>query len=251
MEKAILYDSTKCIACRGCQVACKRWNDLEAVGTSLTQEWTNPPDLSPQTYNYIRFVGKGTGFDFGWHFATVRCMHCLQPACASVCPVKAITKYPEGPVVVDQNKCIGCQYCVAACPFGIMRYDPVENKVFKCTLCADRLREGLQPACTQACPTEALKFGNREDLIREAEVRRVEIGSHMYGNEEAGGTSVIVVSKIAPTELGYPSVTKDIPLHVTLRNYLKPLAGVASLLAVGMSAVIALAQFRMRRSKEV
>lgn len=251
MVKAILYDSTKCIACRACQVACKRWNDLEAVETSLSQDWTNPPDLAPQTYNYIRFVAKGTGKDFGWHYATSRCMHCLQPACASVCPVKAITKCQEGPVVVDQSKCIGCKYCVAACPFGIMRYDTTKNKVSKCTLCADRIKEGLQPACTQACPTEALKFGDREDIVREAEVRRVEIGSYTYGKEEAGGTSVIVVSKIAPTELGYPSVIKDIPTHITLRNWLKPLAVLAPLAAVGMSAVIALAQFRMRRSEEV
>lgn len=251
MAKAILYDSTKCIACRACQVACKRWNDLEAVETSLSQDWTNPPDLSPQTYNYIRFVSKGTGADFGWHFATARCMHCLQPACESVCPVNAITKYQDGPVVVDQTKCIGCKYCVAACTFRIMRYDPVKNKVFKCTLCVDRVREGLQPACTQACPTKALRFDDREEVIKEAEARCIAIGSYMYGNEEAGGTSVIVVSKLAPTELGYPSVGKGIPIYVTLRNWLKPLAVVAPLAAIGMSVAIALVQFRTRRSKEV
>lgn len=251
MVKAILYDSTKCIACRACQVACKRWNDLNAVSTSISQNWTNPPDLSPQTYNYIRFVEKGKGEDFEWDYATVRCMHCLQPACANVCPVHAITKYQEGPVVVDQTKCIGCKYCVAACPFGIMKYDQQKNKVFKCTFCFDRIREGLQPACTQTCPTAALKFGEREDIIKEATARSVEINSYTYGKEEAAGTSVIVVSKVSPTDLGYPSVIKDIPLHITLRNWvLKPLGILAPIAAIGASVVIALAQFRMRRSEE-
>lgn len=251
MPKGILYDSTKCVACRGCQVACKRWNDREAETTALSTgayEWTNPRDLSSQTWTYIRFVGKGTGEAFAWHFATLRCMHCLDPQCVEVCPVKAITKYDEGPVVIDQSKCIGCRYCVSACPFGVPRIDPTDGKAYKCTMCADRIKEGLEPACVKTCPTGALKFGERQTMLDAARSAKAAIGSgYIYGWDENGGTSVFIVSKLSPTELGYPAVPAERPLLTNLREWLKPLTIAALVAIVGLSAVIAV---RSRRPKE-
>lgn len=221
MAKGILIDITKCMGCKACQVACKRWNDLPAERTKLSSDWTNPPDLSADTWTIVRFkfkwdTAKNTGV---WRFVHVHCMHCLDPPCVHVCPVKAITKYPEGPVVIDTeaerrgwgtSKCIGCKYCIAACPFGIPRYDPAKNKVYKCWMCADRIKQGDQPACVGTCPTGALEFGDRDVLLEKARRKAKAINGYVYGDEdEIGGTSVIYVSDIPPTELGLPKFQKS------------------------------------------
>lgn len=205
-KNAMIYDSTKCIACRACQVACKRWNDLKPLKTELSQNWTNPPSLSPHTYNFIRFSEKGTAADFRWVFMTNRCMHCLQPSCAAVCPVHAITQYEEGPVVIDQEKCIGCQYCTFECPFGIPKFDKERTKTFKCWFCADRVREGMEPACVSTCPTDALDWGEREAMLAKAKARAKAIKGYMYGEVENGGTNVFIVTPVPPLEAQLPAV---------------------------------------------
>ena len=208
MTKAILVDIRRCIACRGCQVSCKRWNDREAEATSLSAapgtEWTNPQDLSPQTYTYIRFIGNGKGDDFRWHFVKRQCMHCTEPGCASVCPTHALYKTDEGPVLYDKEKCIGCGYCRTGCPFDVPRFDSETRVVEKCTFCAERMAEGLEPACVQACPTDALVMDEREKILEKVD-NEVAEGAYVYGKDEVGGTSWIYLSDVPFSQLGFPA----------------------------------------------
>jgi len=138
-------------------------------------------------------------------------MHCQEPTCASVCPVGALHKTAAGPVVYDAEKCMGCRYCMMACPFSVPRYEwkALLPKVKKCTMCAPRQAKGLQPACTEVCPAQASIFGERDDLLREAEKRLREQPSkyfqHIYGKEEVGGTSVLYLSAVAFERLGLPA----------------------------------------------
>ena len=158
MEYAILVDPAKCTGCRNCEVACKGCNDL-----------------SFNTYTTLRFkiVKNGNG-DTEWISFNWRCMHCKIPACAEACPVNAITKYGEGPVVVDQDRCIGCRFCVSACPFDIPKFDPVSEKVYKCHMCSDRI-PAKEPACVKVCPTGALVFGTRDTILQKAIERKEEL----------------------------------------------------------------------------
>ncbi len=210
MAKAVLVDLRRCIGCRACQVACKRWNDREATKTELNTdpelEWTNPSELSPQTYTYVRFVKRGSGETLKWHFAKVQCNHCLYPGCVNACPTTALIKTEDGPVTYRKELCIGCGYCINACPFGVPHFDE-ENKVIeKCTFCTERLKEGLEPACVQACPTDTLVLMSLEEAQRkatEAEAR----GLYTYGLREVGGTSWIYISEVPVTDLGFPKHT--------------------------------------------
>ncbi len=254
MAKAIKFDSTRCIACHACQVACKRWWELKAENTTLSAEkgteWTNPPDLTSRTWVLVKFVGTGEGEDFKWRFAQERCMHCLNPTCRNVCPVGAITKYEEGPVVINVDVCIGCKYCVAVCPFKIPRYDLVTNKVYKCTMCPDRIREGLEPACVQTCPTGALEFGEREDMLQKARAKAEAINGYVYGDDENGGTSVFMVLDLPPEQLGYHKVETTQPLSMQIKDFIEPAGGVITLAILGSLAAISLIAHRKEKVKE-
>lgn len=235
---AMLYDATKCIGCKACQVACKRWNNLPSESTDPWGIYESPRDLSGRTYTLIQV--SEVEEDGKWAFLKRNCMHCLHPACVSACPVSALQKRAHGPVVYDAKRCIGCRYCMMACPFGVPRFEwekPLPL-IQKCTFCADRLAQGLQPACTEACPTGANIFGEREALIAEAESRiRNNPGkyvNHVYGKEEAGGTSVLHLSPIPFEKLGLPTLSSEpFPgLSETVAIYGTPsmLLGVATLL---------------------
>ena len=197
MSWGILFDSTKCIGCGACAAACKEANDLplpiEEKTTAYT--WTT---VEKQAGVHVRRM----------------CMHCLSPTCASVCPVGAMRKTPEGPVVYDADKCIGCRYCIMACPFNVPKYqwDRAVPVVGKCVMCAGRLERGQQPACATVCPTGATRFGDREALIREARERIAaqpdRYVSHVYGLEEAGGTSVLMLAGVSFDRLG---LREDLP----------------------------------------
>jgi len=247
MAKAVLVDIRKCIACRACQVACKRWNDRQGEPTKLNAtpglEWTNPSDLSPQTYTYIRFIGKGKGDDFKWHFIKIQCNHCVEPGCASVCPTKALYKTAEGPVLYDKEKCIGCKYCISGCPFDVPRFDEENQIIEKCTFCAERLAEGVEPACVAACPTDALAIYERDEAIRLAESAASK-GAHTYGKQEVGGTSWIYVSDVPVTELGLPRHDSKSPTAYATDMLLK----VGALGIVGAGLLYLLGVYTKRRS---
>jgi len=213
---AILFDAFKCTGCRGCQVACKQWNDLEAEITRNTGSYQNPPRLSAKTWLTMRFNEiERNGDGVAWAFGRWACMHCVHPACVSACPVGALYKTPEGPVLWDKERCIGCRYCMIACPFEIPTFEWEKGlfdgaRILKCTFCADRLGAGIQPACVHTCPSGALKFGDRDELIAEAEAR---IRSqpdrylqHVYGKDETGGTSLLYISHVPFEDLGLPTL---------------------------------------------
>jgi formate dehydrogenase iron-sulfur subunit len=236
MSYAMLIDTTRCVGCRACQVACKASHNLEAEKTGFftkTGGLQNPPALSAKNLCVVTFneIEAADG-EVKWIFAKRQCMHCDHPACASACPVTALHKTPEGPVTYDSSKCIGCRYCVWACPFGVPTadWDSLAPKIHKCTLCHERIvaqvpvkelngkpqTEAEQksyaasihtPACAKACPPGALKFGDREELLAEAKARIKaapdKYVDHIYGEKEAGGTAHLYLASVPFEQLGF------------------------------------------------
>jgi formate dehydrogenase iron-sulfur subunit len=203
MSKALLYDATLCIGCKQCEQACAEQNKLpysEAVASEERQS----------DHKFTVVLAKGE------RFMRRMCMNCLDPACASVCPVGAMRKTAEGPVIYEESRCMGCRYCMVACPFGVPKYEwsKVLPRVQKCTMCSERVAAGRPTACAEACPTGATKFGEREELIKEAEQRLREnpgkYVNHIYGLTEVGGTSVLLLSSVPFEEFGLPAeLTRD------------------------------------------
>jgi formate dehydrogenase beta subunit len=233
-EMMKLYDDAKCTACRGCQLACKQWNNLKAGQTKNTGTYQNPPSLQPNTYMIIHYQDHvNAQGDINWLFRKEACMHCTNAACVTVCPSGALYYNNDFKTVgMDREKCIGCKNCVAACPFEVPRYDKQTDKVYKCDMCESRISNKLEPACVKACPTGALKWGDKGDMLKVAASRVKELGgtASTYGDKFVGGTHLMYILKEKP-EI-YLGVKKDpqVPLAVTLwKSWLKPL----SLLAAG------------------
>jgi formate dehydrogenase iron-sulfur subunit len=201
MSVGLLFDTTRCIGCGACTAACKEQNKL-------------PLPIEPETTAYTWTVVKEHK---GVNFRRL-CMHCLEPTCVSVCPVGALAKTAKGPVVYDATKCIGCRYCIMACPFGVPKYqwDRAVPVVGKCILCPDRVEAGLPTACAAVCPTGATLFGERDALLREARARiqgrSGNYVNHIYGLEEVGGTSVLMLSSVAFHDLGLKNPLPRNPL---------------------------------------
>ncbi|HTM90379.1 MAG TPA: 4Fe-4S dicluster domain-containing protein [Terriglobales bacterium] len=203
MSKALLYDATLCIGCKQCEQACAEKNKLpysEAVAGEERQS----------DHKFTVVLAKGD------KFMRRLCMNCQDPACASVCPVGAMRKTAEGPVIYEESRCMGCRYCMVACPFGVPKYEwsKVLPRVQKCTMCPDRVAAGKPTACAEACPTGATKFGERDELIKEAQQRLQEnpgkYVNHIYGLTEVGGTSVLMLSSVPFEEFGFPAeLTRD------------------------------------------
>ncbi|MCF8179598.1 MAG: hydrogenase 2 operon protein HybA [Sulfuritalea sp.] len=175
----LLYDATLCVGCKACVAACKTANNNPAEFSTVDQLWDTPLDTSGYTFNLIKMYRNGT-MDAkdqeinGFAFMKTSCMHCGDPSCVSACPVSAMTKDPvTGVVGYNPDKCIGCRYCVAACPFGIPKYqyDSPTGRIGKCELCRHRHKDGYYSACAEVCPTGATLFGRTEDLLAEAKRR--------------------------------------------------------------------------------
>lgn len=209
---SMLYDSIKCVGCRACQVACKARSNLPHE-TDAGGIYEAPQNLSAYTWTLIKLY-KG---EQSSAFIKQQCMHCIDPACVSVCPVAALEKTPEGPVIYHAERCIGCRYCMAACPFGIPKsqWDKALPLIQKCDFCADRLAQGQQPACGEACPTGALISGTRRQMLDIAHERLNEDSTyypHVYGESEAGGTAMLYVSQVNFKSLGFPELKdRDLP----------------------------------------
>jgi Fe-S-cluster-containing dehydrogenase component len=194
----VLVDTTLCVGCRACEAACSEANQLPppAEGEKV-MEAKRETDID--VFTVVNKAEKAPGVE---RYAKRQCLHCLAPGCASACPVKAMTKSPAGPVVYDASKCMGCRYCMIACPFEIPKYEygSLMPRVRKCTFCAERQASGLAPACTEVCPSGALTFGRRREMLDAAKTRIYanpgRYVHHVYGEHEAGGTSWLYISDV-------------------------------------------------------
>lgn len=211
-QKAVIVDVTRCIGCKACQIACKGWNKLPAEKTEISRdgEFTNPTFFSPITWKIVRFkeIGDydenaaGTG-GLKWRMLSDNCKHCLEPSCVSVCPAAALWKRSDGPVLYDLDRCVGCGYCTMACPWGVPHFDDELHAIRKCTMCFDRIDQGLEPSCVSVCPTDALQYMNLEEARRVAADAEAK-GLYTYGVDEVGGTSWIYISDVPFSEFGLP-----------------------------------------------
>lgn len=199
-QHAFLFDATRCIDCRSCMVACSVENK---IAMNKTRIWVSGPGVMGQFPNLKRAT------------MVYHCMHCEEPDCVSACPVGAWTKRPDGPVLYNSQRCIGCRYCMNACPFGVPHFDWDKGLldgafIDKCTMCPQRIDIGLEPACVATCPTDALVFGDREDLLRDAHERLIKFPTryvnHVYGETENGGTSYLILSHVPFQVLGLPDL---------------------------------------------
>lgn len=261
-EKAILFDASKCMGCRGCMVACKSWNDRSGETTANWGSYENPKDLSPQTWLKMTFIEVANGDSVRWLFNRRSCMHCTDAACVKVCPTGALYRNPYGAVSVDKGKCSGCGYCVEFCPFDVPRLDPHlftdKGIVDKCTFCTspglDRIAEDLTPACVKACPPKALKFGSRDNLVtmgqeRVAALKAKYPNANLYGDKELGGLHVLYVLDDLPQVYGLPESPKVPPAAIAWQDVIQPL-GWAALGAVGGGLLLNVMVARARKIRE-
>lgn len=197
---AILVDVTRCTGCERCVSACVEAHHLDPWLAERDRASVKD-GLSSHRLLSIESLGNG-------RFARKSCMHCLEPSCASACIVGALKKTPEGPVTYDPEKCIGCRYCMMACPFHVPRseWDKAIPFIKKCDMCVDRLREGKLPACVEACPNKVLEYGDRADLLRKAHlaIRKGGYLPRVWGEEALGGTSLLYISDVDLSPLGWP-----------------------------------------------
>ena len=204
-----LTDTTLCIGCKACEVACKQWNQLPMDNFGFTgHSYDNTGDLGATTWRHVAFIERINddegrrptsmrAFQSNWLMMSDICKHCVHAGCMEACPTGAIIRSEFDTVVIQQDVCNGCGYCVPACPFGVPQLSATDHKAHKCTLCYDRLRDGLEPACAKACPTDSIQFGSVEALMERAQERVESLkeqgidGAHIYGDREVGGTGGI------------------------------------------------------------
>jgi formate dehydrogenase iron-sulfur subunit len=257
-------DTTTCIGCKACEVACKQWNDLpsdpDPIGHRGSYDYTG--SLGAATWRHVRFVELAEGSrdidlvaaaetpvnDFGdWVFMSDVCKHCTNAGCLDACPTGALIRSEFGTVVLQPDVCNGCGYCVPACPFGVVDRDHDDGRAAKCTLCYDRLEDGLEPACAKACPTDSIQFGPLEEL-REVAARRVTAlhgrgvdGAYLYGahdapeDELAGGLGAFFLLTEPPERYGLPAQAES-PIQENVIPATVAAMGAGLLAAAGVAA---------------
>jgi formate dehydrogenase beta subunit len=236
---AKLIDTSTCIGCKACEVACQEWNDHDFGPSGAGGAYQTQPDLAHDFWNLIKFNEIERAGVVSWLMAKYQCMHCRDPGCLRACPAPgAIFVRANGTVDFSAEECIGCGYCITGCPFDVPRRHPGTGKVFKCTLCSDRTAVGLEPACIKACPTSCLTFGRREDLLAAAAARAAELRAGgleeagVYNPAGVGGTNVIYVLARAdqPEAYGLP---RDPEVPWTVRLWKGPLKWVGNIVLLG------------------
>jgi formate dehydrogenase iron-sulfur subunit len=243
-EVAKLIDTSKCIGCKACQVACLEWNDLrEEVGVN-SGVYDNPSDLTPASLTVMRFsewINPETS-ELEWLIRKDGCMHCEDPGCLKACPAPgAIVQYSNGIVDFVKENCIGCGYCIKGCPFNIPRISQVDHKAYKCTLCSDRVAVGQGPACAKACPTHAIVFGTKEEMKQHAEARIADLKSRgfvnagLYDPPGVGGTHVMYVLHHADK----PEIYAALPNNPRISPVVELWKGVTKYAGLGVIAAFA------------
>jgi len=207
----LLYDTTKCIGCKACVSACREANGLEPDTTWSEGRYHAPLDLSARAKTVVKLYDDGARSSF----VKAQCMHCLDPACANACMLGAFKKREYGIVSYDVTYCIGCRYCEVACPYGVPKFEwaKAAPRMVKCELCNHRLAQGRQPACTEVCPRQAVIFGRREDLLREARSRLAAYPNiyvqKIYGETDGGGTQCLYISHVPFDKIGLPALGEE------------------------------------------
>jgi formate dehydrogenase iron-sulfur subunit len=223
------------------------WNDLRDLVGVQEGFYTSPPDLSDQSWTLMRFNEVEINGTLQWLILKDGCLHCEDPGCLKACPAPgAIVQYANGIVDFHQENCIGCGYCTAGCPFTIPRLSAKDSKVYKCTLCSDRVAVGLEPACVKSCPTGALHFGSKEDMLFEAEERLDDLRDRgftkaaVYDPKGVGGTHVVFVLPHGdqPEAYGLPANPRIGPAQRLWRSGLARAVGVATMAAVLVAGVL-------------
>jgi len=224
----LLHDATLCVGCRSCEAACNEVNRLPPPDGPLEDKtvFDRTRRTTDAAYTVVNRYHKGEDGQPAV-YRKHQCMHCNEPCCASVCFVKAFTKTPEGPVLYDPDVCVGCRYCVMACPYYALAYEYEEAftpRVVRCTMCYPRIKEGLDPSCAEACPMGAITYGKRDDLIKLARAR-IHKAPHRYvdyvfGEHDFGGTSWLVIGGLSPGELGLHDNASHTPLPELTSGFL-------------------------------
>ncbi|MEK8088374.1 formate dehydrogenase subunit beta [Thermithiobacillus plumbiphilus] len=234
---AKLIDVSKCIGCKACQAACMEWNNVRDEPGINFGSFQNPADLTPDSWCLMRFSEVEINDNLEWLIRKDNCMHCADPGCLRACPSPgAIIQYSNGIVHIQQENCIGCGYCVSGCPFNIPRISKEDHKAYKCTLCADRVEVGLEPACIKACPTGTLVFGTKADMIKHAEDRIVDLkergfqNAALYDPPGVNGTHVMYVLQHGDQPEIYSNLPRDpkiSPFVELWKGITKPLAALS------------------------
>lgn len=237
---AKLIDVSSCIGCKACEVACQEWNDLKAVeNRPFFGSYQTLPDLEDNFWQLIKFNEVERDGRFNWNMTKYQCMHCADPGCLIACPAPgAIVQYSNGIVDFAQEHCIGCGLCITGCPFNVPRLSSSTGKVYKCTLCSDRVEVGLEPACIKACPTNCLHFGTKEQLVQIANTRVNELQERgyedagVYDPEGVGGAHVLYVLPHGDRVEDY-GLPRDPTLSLAVVLWKQPLKWLGGIMMMG------------------
>lgn len=251
----VLVDIPKCIGCESCTAACKLWNELEwdekeSSKTAKQRAMEPNKGLWPEQWTSINLYEAEKGGEAVSRFVKTQCFHCESPACVSSCFSKAFQKTPEGPVVYNQDLCVGCRYCMLACPFSIIRFewDKAIPGIRKCQMCVEKVTNGEPTACASVCPTGALTFGKRDELLVEAKKRIKENGyiDHVFGEKEVGGTEWLYISDVEFDQLGFRTDVTTRPMPSYTEGYMK----MTPIVGIGWAAALAGLYVHNNKNKE-
>jgi formate dehydrogenase iron-sulfur subunit len=268
MAKGMFVDTSICTGCKACQVACKEWNGLDPEPTHFQQtpvrpypiainftgnSYDNTSKLGATDWRHVRFIEQfnESRSEARWLFASDSCKHCNDAGCLNACPTSAIIRTDMGNVFVQDKVCIGCKYCIPACPFGVISFSEKTGTVHKCTLCNDRIHNGLGTACAKACPTGSIGFGEVSELKARADARLAQLKAlgetraNIYGYTEAGGLNVFYLLLDRPSVYGQP----ERPVVPQRRLFSSAVTTIFTAVAVGVAALISFRERGVRKKE--